>query len=140
VAATVQEQGTLYNALRRSARLFGRPWDAHTYKQGLSFGPQGGIGDVLNLGLWRVWRHCEAIDDPLLQCLAQVHDAILGQYPVAKREAAIAALFHFMAVATPITDILGVSRVCTIPVEVACGGNWGKKSPENPCGMEEVKP
>lgn len=131
----------LYNALRRTVRLFGRPKDGHTYKQGLAFPPQSGVGDVLNIGLWRVWNAC---DPHLIELLAQVHDAILCQFREEDEAAAVAALRELMTVHCPITDIRGVTRVCTIPVEIAVGRNWGKfndkpdKGPINLDGLVEV--
>lgn len=142
VAGRVKGAFPLYNALRRVVRLFGRPWDDHTRKQGLAFSPQGGVGDVLNTGLWRVWKDC---DPWLVELLAQVHDAILFQYSISNEDKAISALRERMRVETPITDFQGVERICTIPVEIAVGLNWGKfnDKPEkgriNLKGLVEVK-
>lgn len=142
VAARVKGQFPLFNALKREVRLFGRPWDDHTRKQGLAFAPQGGVGDVLNTGLWRVWYEH---DPQLIELLAQVHDAILCQFSVSKQEQAIAELRRLMTVPVDVTDFQGVQRVCTIPVEIAVGDNWGKQNlkPDkgrlNPGGLVEVK-
>lgn len=138
----------LFNALRRVVRLFGRPLDPHTLKQGLAFGAQSGIADVLDCAIWRVWRYCDAVDagdQYLIQILAQVHDAILGQFPDELEPLAIAALKDLMVIPFPVTDYKGVERVCTIPVEIAVGRNWGKfnadekKGPLNLDGIKEVK-
>lgn len=144
--ARIEQQLPLYNALRRVVRMTGRPWDGHTHKQGYSFDAQSGVGDILNTGLWRVWRHCDATDGPrTIELLAQVHDAILGQYPFEQEAAALAALVKLMRVDVEITDILGVTRTCCIPTEIATGKNWGKKNTDpakgrlNPEGLEEVK-
>lgn len=131
----------LYNALRRMVRLFGRPWDKRTVKQGLAFGPQGGVGDLLNLGLWRLWRDC---DPDLIELLAQVHDAVAGQYRDELEEPALAAIRDLMPVRCPVVDFRGGRRVMTIPVEVAVGRNWGKfndnpaKGHVNLSGLQEV--
>jgi len=142
IAERVKGAFPLYNALRRQVRLFGRPWDDHTRKQGLAFSPQSGVADVLDTGLWRVWKEC---DPWLIELLAQVHDAILFQYSVSKEQAAVEALRRLMAVDVPITDFQGVERVCTIPVEIAIGDNWGKANTDpkkgrlNPKGLVEIK-
>ena len=135
IGGRVQNQLPLFNALRRMVRLFGRPNDPHTFKQGLAFGPQSGVGDILNCALYRVWDEC---DPHLIQCLAQVHDAVLGQWPKQKRDEAIEALKRLMAIPVTVEDIRGVKRVCTIQVEVAAGGNWKKKGEDNPNGLVEV--
>ncbi len=135
----VVNQLPLRNPFNRTVRLFGRPDDGHTFKQALAFPPQSGVGDVLNLGLWRVWRYCDAQEHQLIQLLAQVHDAILGQFPADAEALAIDALRTHMTVRTPISDFRGVNRMCVIPVEIAVGSNWGKRGPDNPDGIEEVK-
>lgn len=135
IAGEVKESRPLYNHLRRVVWLMGRPWDDHTRKQGLSFSPQGGVGDILNIGLYRVWKEC---DPWLVQLLAQVHDAILGQFPTPERDAALAALRRLMRVVNPVTDFQGVTREMVIPIEIATGTNWGKASKENPLGLKEA--
>lgn len=132
----VQDGLPLYNALQREVRLMGRPWDPHTWKQGLAFPPQSGIGDVLNLGLWRLWREC---DPWLLELLAQVHDAVKFQFDPGHEPDVCDAVFRLMRVETPVTDIRGVTRTCVIPVELATGYNWGKAGSTNPNGLVEVK-
>lgn len=142
--ARIEQNLPLYNALRRVVRLTGRPWDGHTHKQGYSFDAQSGVGDILNTGLWRVWRYADAVEPQIIQLLAQVHDAILGQYPIDKEPEALKALFHHMSVPVEVEDISGVTRTCTIQVETAVGMNWGKKNTDpakgaiNPDGLEEV--
>jgi len=126
----------IYNPFGRVVRLTGRPWDSHTHKQGLAFGPQSGVADILNMAMWRVFSR---YDPDLIQILAQVHDAILGQFPADRKDEAIAALMEAMQITFPIEDIHGKVRYCTIPVEIAVGHNWGKASEENPHGLKEVK-
>ncbi len=125
IAERVKTQLPLYNTLQREVKLFGRPWDDHTRKQGLAFCPQGSVGDVLNLGLYRVWKE---LDPWLVEILAQVHDAILFQTPVSRVAEAIPRLRELMTVRVNVTDFTGVSRECIIPVEIAIGDNWGKQN------------
>lgn len=136
IKGRVEQQLTLYNAFGSPVNLMGRPWDGHTYKQGLAFPAQSGIGDALNLGLWRLWH---SHDPHLLLCLAQIHDAVMGQFPEARLEEAKAAIVAALTVPTPVTDFRGRTRTCTIKAELAIGRNWGKRNPEtNPDGIEEV--
>jgi DNA polymerase I-like protein with 3'-5' exonuclease and polymerase domains len=137
IKAMVQDQEPLVNPLGRRVRLFGRPWDPHTYKQGLSFIPQSAVADILNLSLWRIWKLC---DPGLVWLQAQVHDAILGEWRKEAREEAAKAVSELMQVPVPING-----RVMTIPVEIKAGQNWGNKNekpedgPLNPLGMEVVR-
>jgi hypothetical protein len=79
-----------------------------------------------------------------VQVLAQVHDAILGQYRIGRRAEALKAIKESMLLPIPITDFQGVTRTCTIDVEVAVGACWGKKNldpskgPIVPDGLVEV--
>lgn len=134
----VSEQLPIYNALRRMVRLLGRPWDGHTHKQGLAFPPQGGVGDILNLGLWRLWSRYEAVPDPIVEVLAQVHDAVLHQYHPRHHDAVRAAIRDAMMFPVEVTDFRGTTREMTIPVEWAVGDNWGKAGPDNPNGLKEI--
>lgn len=130
VRGQVERQERLVNTMGRPVRLFGRPRDGHTWKQGYAFDPQSTVADVLNVALWHVWKQ---YDPWLVQLLAQVHDAILFQYKVEDRERALRAVLEAMSMPVPVRG-----RVMVIPTEVAAGQNWGKRSDSNPKGMEEV--
>jgi DNA polymerase I-like protein with 3'-5' exonuclease and polymerase domains len=135
IYARVVEGLPIITPFSREVTLLGRPWDEHTYKQGLALTPQSTVGDVLNTALFRVYsRH----DPDLIELLAQIHDAILCQWEKALEDKALAAVKECMTVKTPITDIYGTTRTCTIGVEIAVGNNWGKVSKANPGGLEEV--
>ena len=138
--ARVQAGLPIRNPLGREVRLFGRPDDGATHKQAYAFGPQSAVGDILNLGLYRAW---DMGDPHEIQLLAQIHDAILGQFPDGSTTA-LPLLKEAMEIPVEITDFRGVTRTCTIPVEVAIGKNWGKRNTDpkkgrlNEDGLEEV--
>lgn len=132
VERAVREQRELINPLGRGIFLTGRPWDMHTIRQGYSFLPQSTVADIINLALWRVWRD---LDPALVQVLAQVHDAILFQFPRGRIEDVACAILDRMSIPVEITDPLGVTRTLTIGVEIAYGRNWGHASSDNPNGM-----
>lgn len=134
--AEVMEGRALVNPLGRRIRLFGRPWDGHTYKQGLSYRPQSGVADILNLALWLVWRRH---DPELVLVLAQVHDAILGQFRTEATQEALAAILDAMTLPVEVLGADGKWRTMTIPVEIAIGENWGKYGDDNPIGLKEVQ-
>ena len=122
------------NALGRYWQPMGRPWDKHTWRQVLAFLPSSLLADIENIALWRVWRYLE---EKAVELLAQVHDAILHQFPAGNLELE-RELLKLMQVPVPITDIFGKTRIMTIGVEAAIGANWGKKSPVNPRGLDET--
>lgn len=135
IYARVVEGLPIVTPFGREVVLLGRPWDEHTYKQGLALTPQSTVGDILNTALFRIYvQH----DPGLIWLLAQIHDAILSEWEEKKEDAAIEALVKAMRVETPVKDIYGVTRTCVIGCEIAVGYNWGKKTKSNPRGLEEV--
>lgn len=134
IAKQVRDHVWLVNPLGRTIQLFGRPWDKHTINQGLAFEPQSTVADILDLAMWRVWW---AMDPHEVQILAQVHDAILFQFPKGRLDL-VKKLVGLMRVPVDVPDYRGNVRRMVISVEVAVGDNWGHKSPSNPYGIEEV--
>lgn len=145
VKRMVEAQEPIINPLGFEVSLFGRPWDGHTWRQGLSLVPQSTVAHILNLGLWRVWKDMDVPNAELLaQCIAQVHDAILGQWRKEQRVEAARAIKERMLMPFPILGVDGKTRMCMIQVEIMAGQNWSKKNlkPEkgrlNPNGMEVI--
>jgi DNA polymerase-1 len=138
----VEAQEPIVNPFGFEVSLFGRPWDDHTWRQGLSLVPQSTVAHVLNLGLLRVWRDLDLPEEALAQLMAQVHDAILGQWPKERRLEAARAVKERMLIPFQVRGFDGKVRVCTIPVEIMAGANWSKKNLKaekgrlNPGGME----
>lgn len=134
--ACIREHRPLYNVLGREITLFGRPWDGHTQKQGLSFIPQSSVADILDLGMWRVWfeQDPDAGNAQELELLAQIHDALLAQY---RDDKILHRTKELMQIPIPVTGIDGKTRIMQIESEIAIGRNWGKKSEDNPHGMYE---
>ena len=71
--------GTITTPLGRKRQFFGRLNDDSTLREAIAFVPQSIIADVLNMALLKVWTTLQ-IQSPLVEVLAQVHDAILFQY------------------------------------------------------------
>ena len=128
--AQVHGQEALVNIIRREIRLFGRPWDEHTFKQGLSFKPQSGVADILDTSMWRIW---DAMDPHELHLLAQVHDALLLQFLTGRIDI-IRRAANLMRIPVPV-----LGRTLIIEPEVAVGKNWGHKNKDNPNGIEELE-
>lgn len=134
-AKKIRDHQPLTNPLGRQITLFGRPSDPHTIKQGVAFEPQSAIADILDLAMWRVWKE---MDPGEVQILAQVHDAILFQYPKGRLDL-VRKMARLMRVPVDVKDYRGNVRRMIIPVEVAVGSNWGHISPSNPFGLNEVE-
>lgn len=140
VAEQVRNGEPLVNPLGRTIRLFGRPWDKRTWRQGLAFLPSSTVADIINIGIYLVWRELEATSDPLerkVQLLAQVHDAMLAQFR--RGETSVAhRIMELMRVPVPIVGIDGITRMAEIETEAAVGLNWGHRSTDNPDGIQEI--
>lgn len=134
VAEKVQNGERLVNPLGRPIRLFGRPWDKHTVRQGLAFLPQSTVADIINVAVWRVWMELEPKD---AQLLAQVHDALLLQF-LKERPDIARRVMELMIVPIPITDYKGETRLAAVLTEAAVGANWGHAGKDNPQGIKEI--
>ncbi len=134
VGTLVKAREPLVFPLGFSVKLFGRPWDDHTIKQGLSLIPQGTVAHIINIAAWRIWRE---MDPHEVQMLAQVHDAIMFQYPKGRLDLVRKAV-KLMEVPLVVTDVQGTERTTLIEVEAAVGANWGHASDTNPHGLKEI--
>lgn len=112
----------------------GRPTDNDTIKSAIAYGPQSTIGDILNLGFYRVWKLFDSWQNPSnpIQILTQVHDSILIQYDP-KDEALLVPLVRD-ALQVPITIN---NQLCKIGVDVQVGWNWGKYKKDNIFGLKD---
>lgn len=133
IAKDIREHKSLTNPLGREITLFGRPWDKHTIKQGLAFLPQSTLADIENIAMWRVWNELET-EGVLL--LAQVHDALLHEFP-RERQDLEKRVLELMSIPVSVTDIYDKTRIMIIGVETATGRNWGHTSKDNPNGLKE---
>lgn len=126
VRGQVRDHKILVNPLGRAIQLVGRPRDPHTWRQALSFLPQSALADIENIALWRVWHELEPKG---VEELAQVHDAILHQFP--RGDLALERLvLECMRIPVPVTDFRGKTRIMTIGVEAETGRNWGHRCTE----------
>lgn len=133
IAQRVKDHLPLVNVLGREITLLGRPWEPHTIKQGLAFIPQSSVADILDLGMWRVWRHQDPTggENDDVELLAQIHDALLLQFDKERNEV-LHETKRLLQIPIPVNG-----RIMQIEAEVAIGYNWGKKSVDNPRGMWE---
>ena len=131
VRSEVHERHALCNPFGRTITLTGRPWDKHTWRQALAFLPQSALADLDDLAMWRVWYDLEEQE---VQLLAQVHDALLHQFPKGRLDLEREVLKR-MLMPVPVTDFRGKTRIMTIGVESEVGHNWGHASDANPRGI-----
>jgi DNA polymerase I-like protein with 3'-5' exonuclease and polymerase domains len=108
--------GTLTTPIGRRRQFWGRLDDATTLRGAIAYVPQSTIGDLLNMGLYRVWN--ELCDDGV-QVLGQVHDAILGQVPTEKVDELMPKIVECMT-----NPIQVGTRTLVIPSSVEVGNTW----------------
>jgi DNA polymerase I-like protein with 3'-5' exonuclease and polymerase domains len=139
VSRCISLNNELTTPLGRTRTFFGRPGDDATLREAIAFSPQSYVGDLLNAALWRLWRYL-----PEVQLLAQVHDAIVLQFPEEReRELLIRARDLCLIPVTAESIIVpGQLKTMTIPVEVKTGWNWASSEIKtsrgkikNPSGM-----
>ena len=126
VARQLQLQGYITTLLGRKRFFFGRRNDDTTLREAIAFNPQSTVGDILNLGAWRVWKA------NIVQMLGQIHDAILIQYPEDQEDSIIPKVLERITVPIPLGN-----RELIIPAEAQTGWNWNHKSENNPDGLCE---
>lgn len=121
----VDTTGELTTPLGRRRQFLGRSKDKETHKEAIAHVPQSHVGDVLNLGLLRVWA---ALDPTPLQILAQGHDAILFQVPEQAAEQTLAGAQGLMEIPVQVLGIDGIRRRLALGVGSKVGGDWAEVS------------
>jgi DNA polymerase I-like protein with 3'-5' exonuclease and polymerase domains len=121
---------TITTPLGRKCQFLGRATDSETLKSAIAYGPQSTIGDILNLGLYKVWRQFDQTGQ--LQLLLQVHDSIVFQYDPVVEATLLPAVQA--ALRTPV-NVDGY--LLDVASDVMVGWNWGKASNDNPFGLVE---
>lgn|GEM_PF-1312249 len=139
VVEKVQLYGVITTPLGRRRQFFGRRYEDATHREAIAYQPQSMVGDLLNLGLWRIWNHYKGSREA--QLLAQIHDAVVIQYidnpAIEKRVIETCSRL----IQTPVQ--LG-QRTLTIPNDVKVGWNFAKADPKlfadgNPDGLKSYK-
>ena len=142
VARELQTTAIITTPLGRRRLFFGRNYEDDILRKGVAYRPQSSVADILNLGMWRVWRETITPGTILygVVLLSQLHDAILLMYlddPAVERRV-IARAIELMTIPVTILDIRlrgAVTREMTIPVDATVGWNWAKASEENIDGL-----
>ena len=112
----IQSTGSLITPFGRRTQLWGRLDDASTLRLAIAYVPQSTIADILNLGIYRVWKELHGKG---VEILGQVHDAILGQMPTELVDELIPKILKCMH--NPLTVN---KREMIIPSDCEVGTNW----------------
>ena len=135
VIQAIQLDHKLTTCFGRERVFFGRANEGSTWREAIAFEPQSTIADTLNFAAWRVQRKWQGKD---VELIAQVHDAIVVQYPEEREDELIPAILQEMIYPIPING-----RVMYIGVDAETGWNWchyNEKDPkENPDGIRKYK-
>lgn len=124
VAQQLQTEQRLTTFLGRERHFFGRPNDDTTLREAIAYEPQSVVGDLLNLAAWRIWKHGASRN---VRLLAQLHDAVLVDYPDDDNETAyLDFVLDLMKTPLTLTNPDGESRTFIIGSDAATGWNWGK--------------
>ena len=130
VARQIQLHREITTPLGRRRQFWGRVRDDATVRDAVSYGPQSMVGDLLNLGLWRIWKQLGAEID----LLGQVHDAVIIQYPEEREDELLPQARELLEI--PVT-LKG--RTMVIPAEASVGWTWGYADSRNPDGLKGYK-
>lgn len=125
----------MITALGMERVFFDRPDTDETLRKAIAFEPQSIVGQVMNMGMLRIWRHM-----PEVKLVLQVHDAVGFLYrdnPVTEP-----------AILAKAQELLKIplqfgKETIVIPSEMKVGWNWGsfdpKKPDDNPDGLIKWK-
>lgn len=116
----VQQKGFLVTPLGFRRHFWERLTDPATHREAVAFKPQSLVGQILVVGLFRMWRD---LSSEGLQVLANGHDAVLGQIPIGRRGFFTPKIKEAMEF-----DVQIGERVMRIPTDVSYGTNWGDAS------------
>lgn len=137
-ARVLQTESCITTSLGRKRLFFGRSWDDANLRKAIAYDPQSTIGDLLNLGMWRVWAQVREVD-----LLTQLYDAILIEYDEELEDEIIPKVMDLMTIQVPVTDTRyknPQTRLMTVPVDATVGWNWGKfHETKNPDGLKKYR-
>jgi uracil-DNA glycosylase family 4 len=133
----IQRDRRLYSLFGRSREFRPRNgvFSDGLFREGYDYIPQATVPDIVNTGVLVL----ESLGQSVL--IGQIHDAYLGQVKKDdKLDERLRAVHDALTIPLEITDINGVTRTITIPVDIAVGANWGDKDEvDNPNGLEKYK-
>jgi DNA polymerase I len=141
VKRQLQKDRTLVNCFGRAVRFLDA-WGDKLWKSAYSMLPQSTVVDSLNQGMERIYESDLCHKDKLnADVLAQVHDSVLMQVPIAALKDQ-ATFEHFIETIKDYTspEITYTARTFKIASDFKFGLNWGGYNKDkNPGGMQEFE-
>lgn len=141
VINTLQSTSTLITPFGRKRVFFGDTSAKSTIREAIAHMPQSSIGDIMNLGMLKVWKkfsgkkeYCGGKKAPLVQLHAQIHDAIMISYPERLEDEILPQVLAEIP-----HPLIARDREVIIPCEAETGWNWGYYSDKNPDGLKGYK-
>lgn len=133
VAEQLQTTAILTTPWGRERQFFGRATDDTTLREAIAYSPQSSTADRTNLGLLRIWQNLRSA-----QLLAQTHDSVSFQCPIALVDDLVPAALSLMQI--PISSA-AAGRTMIVPGEAKVGFNWAYYNEKtNPNGLRKWKP
>lgn len=139
IKRSLQRDRTLTNCFGRTVRFLDA-WNDQLWKSAYSMLPQSTVVDGLNTGMVSIYEDTWLTRDINCDILAQVHDSVLMQFPIA----ALQDRGNFEEVLRRIVDYTSPTnsyngRDFKIASDFKVGLNWGGYHKErNPLGMQEM--
>ena len=128
-ATMLQTTGKLSTPMGRTRYFLARLTSDDTLKEAIAFVPQSTVGEILNLGMYYLWRDMVLTGE--IRLMAQIHDAVLIQYrdngDHDYQRDVLARAVEKLTLTIPVEDIDGKVRDMTIPAAIeGVGWNWKK--------------
>jgi len=123
IAEQLKQTRSLTSANGHTRKFFGRPNSYDTLKEAFSDEPQNVTTYVTNCAVLRFWNDPEnrrGDGSLIIEPLHQIHDAIVGQFPIPKTEWACPKIRSYFD-----NRIVIAGESLVIPFEGAFGESWG---------------
>jgi DNA polymerase I-like protein with 3'-5' exonuclease and polymerase domains len=131
----IKTTGRLVSPLGHTRVFFGNIDRDHTMlRSAVAHQPQNLSVEVLNIGVERAYKEILIPSNGDFRMKAQVHDSILGQWRISRRDEFAARLADCMH--NPV-KIHG--RTMVIPIDIKTGLNWGEADEANQSGTRKYK-
>jgi DNA polymerase I-like protein with 3'-5' exonuclease and polymerase domains len=139
IKRSLQKDRSLTNCFGRKVRFMGQ-WGDDLFKSAYSMIPQSTVVDSLNEGMVKIYEDTKLTKDINLDILAQVHDSVLMQVPIAMLEDPVTFNYMFESVTKYTSPGMNYNgRDFTIASDFKAGLNWGGANDKhNPTGMDDI--